>query len=107
MVDTIHIYKGEDKRLNFTITESEVAVNLTGATLTFRAVRRIGEAYLIEKTGALTTDGTDGKCYFTVLAADTDLNNGHYTYEVEVLTSGGKTYIAEVGSLVILQRVEI
>ena len=105
--DTILIYKREDKRLSFTITEDEIAVDISEATLNFRVSRRKGEAYLIEKTGSLTTDGTDGKCYFTVLAEDTDLNQGYYNYEVEVIMADGNTYLAEDGDIIFLSRVEL
>ena len=106
-MSTITLFRGEDKKLNFEILENNQAVDVSGATTKFRVVRRKGEAYLIEEDCSLTGTGTDGKVYVELTGVNTDLNPGHYDYEVESVMAGGETYIGVCGSFVVKSRVEL
>lgn len=104
-------FKGENQRLNFTVTDDDdnpidltapniVDVHLDVAT----GLNRYGELKF-EKTGTNLAD--DGTLDFTINATDTeDFRPGNYLYEVWVEFGNQENYTAEVGKFFLKPRVD-
>lgn len=92
MSTDINIKQRESKTLKFTVTSGGMAVDLTGATLTFAVRRRkTDEAYTIEKADGDFDKSleTDGIVTVSLPAADTDLHAGKYYAELQTAFVAG------------------
>lgn len=83
------VFAGEDKVLSFTIHDSTGAIqNITGWTLQWKLEPAQGQTASVTKAGAVT-DGPNGVCTVTLLAADTSaLAGGSYFHHLDRTDSG-------------------
>lgn len=86
------LHVGDTPRLNFTIKKNDgtcgslVAFDISGAT-TRSVLMKKPDGKVLTRAGTLLTDGTDGKMYYDVLAAD--LNEaGKWHFRAEVTGPG-------------------
>ncbi len=101
-------YQGDDVYPVFTVKDSAgVVVDIsTVSNITWSAKRDEATAAAVTKTKALaqiafTTDGTDGKFYVKLLAADTALLQGFYIHQAKIVDSGGLITTVTVGRLLV------
>lgn len=93
--DTITMYRGEDVRLNFTMTPTE---DITGWTILF-TMRGGG---IIISVAGVVVNGPDGTISIDLEDTDTDdLAPGRYDYDVWRVDDGSEQPIA-VGALTLL-----
>lgn len=72
--------------ITLTITEDDVAVNVSSATTKTIKIRK-PDGTVMTKTAAFTTTGADGKLTYTTVANDIDLA-GEYKAQAYVVMSG-------------------
>jgi len=79
-----HVFIGEAKTLQFTITNAAGAVaNITGWTLLWSLETAQGGTFTLSKAGVVT-DGPNGVCTVTLLAAETSaLVGGNYFHHLD------------------------
>jgi hypothetical protein len=92
----------------FTIRDSAgVVINISAWTFTMSVDTLLDPPDVttlqFAMTGALVTDGTDGKVKFTPAALDTDISPGEYFYDVQRDTPSKKTLIK--GKVLIIQDI--
>ncbi len=86
---TDEVFVGDTPTFTATIKEDDVVVSLAGNTLIqFRLEDPDGISTV--KAGTLTTDGTDGKYFYTFLAADLD-QAGNWRLQGNVTLASGWT----------------
>ena len=72
--------------ITLTITEDDVAVNISSATTKQIKIRK-PDGTVMAKTAAFTTNGSDGKVTYTTVADDIDLA-GEYKAQAYVVMTG-------------------
>ena len=72
--------------ITLTITEDDVAVNISSATTKQIKIRK-PDGTVMAKTAAFTTNGSDGKVTYTTIAGDIDLV-GEYKAQAYVVMTG-------------------
>jgi hypothetical protein len=98
-VTTIVMYRGDDKTFPFTLTQGELPVDLTGASIAFTARTEIdattASLSLTSVGGDITilpnqTTTDKGKITVTIPAADSvDLDPGTYLADIQVTEADG------------------
>lgn len=103
MTTTVNItmYAGETLVRSMTVTQDDVAVNLTGTAI--RYVLNAPTAIVkYVSSGITVTNAAGGAFTLTLLPADTIALNGTYVHEIKLETSGGVVTTAMTGSMNIL-----
>lgn len=98
------VYQGNDTTGTFTVTDSAGdAINLTGATIHWRAKHRhLSGVTLSKTTGSGIASATPSSGIFVVTLTDADtLCFGEYLHEALVVDSGGNRTTVSLGSLFI------
>lgn len=99
----IEIWEGEYKEIPFTVVDADsVAVNITGATLTWRMCSGGPEGEtLITKTPTVVS-ATDGTAKIVLAENDTPIYGGDsYYHELVVEDSGGHSEVGFIGTITI------
>lgn len=107
------MYRGDDKTFQITVKDADgVAVNITGATLTFSVKIDPNEPTPLilkdssDNTEIDLTDPTNGIAEIYLVPADTrDLEAGTYVYDVQIITSGTKKHTLVRANLILLDDV--
>lgn len=93
MITNFMMVAGDSKTLVISVKDAEgVAVNITDATVKWRAARSFGKTAVISKltdSGIQITDGPNGQFTVTLDPTDTDELKGTYYHEAEVTFSDG------------------
>ncbi len=100
------MWQGEDKILEVTVKdESDVVVNLTGATIKWVLAPTVDGTVSITKetggSGIVITDATNGVFQVTINAADTASLEGTFYHEAEVTSSASKVSKVLIGKVII------
>ena len=74
-------------RLNFTLTQNDTAIDLTGSTVRFK-FRKQGGSTLFSRTCTINSPSTLGTCYYDWQSGDL-ANTGFHLGEVEITFPGG------------------
>ena len=99
------MFSGDDKVLVVTVKDlAGVAVNLTGASITWKLADSLTGTVRATKTtaaGIAITDAADGVFEVTVADADTATLSGSYYHEAEVTDSSGRDSTVVFGNITI------
>lgn len=85
------LWSGDDTTLEVTVLDDTgTPVVLTGATLTWKVFTRLGSMLVVKTNGngIAITDAEHGVCVITLTAADTDVLNGTYHHELQMVQNG-------------------
>jgi hypothetical protein len=107
------MYRGDHKTFELSVKDSDnVAVNITGATLTFSVKNDPNDpTALISKSTAVVTEialttPVNGLAEIYLLPADTrDLEAGTYVYDVQIVTAASKKHTLVRANLILLDDV--
>lgn len=98
------IWAGDHADLQFTVVDADgVAVNITGATISWKCAADADSAAIVTKTtasGITITNGAAGIFKVALAPADTTSISGVYYHEAQMTLSGAVTTVA-VGKLTI------
>lgn len=104
------LYAGESRVLNNTISDSAGnPVNLSGATITFKAAKRRNGAAIITKSigsGITVTNAGAGQHTVTLDPADTAALRGVLFWHIRVTDVGGRVSTTNIGTVAIYDPVE-
>ena len=105
----IELIQGDDLRVFLTIRDRDgQLVDLSGAqSIQWSAARTFGAAIDLTKTlaaGSIVVTGLGG-IYFDIAAAESQLLNGSYKQETQIVTSGGLTYTVGQGELIVKPQI--
>ena len=89
MASEIHVNDIGTKFL-VTIKDDGVVVDISAAS-SISIIFKKPDDEVVNKTGTLYTDGTDGKVYYDTLEGDLD-EAGHYKLQAKVVLAGGSYY---------------
>jgi hypothetical protein len=109
----ITLYRGDDRTLSVSVNDSDGdPVNLTSAKVWFTAKQRMrdldADAVLFKRNTAAggsdaeitLTDAANGQAEVYIVPDDSDdIDAAHYTYDVQVTLSSGKTYTVVRGKI--------
>lgn len=94
MITNFQMVAGDSKSLVVTVKDGAgLAVNITGATIKWRAARSFGKSAIISKStasGIQITDGANGQFTVTLDPADTNSLLGVYYHEAEVTSTNNE-----------------
>jgi hypothetical protein len=97
------LYAGEDKQINFTITdENGVAIDLVGSTAVWVLARITSTPeILITKRSTVSTqiDYTDNTYHIYLEDVDTDLLHGKYAHELRMVNADGQESVLATGQV--------
>lgn len=108
ITESDHLFIGEDKSIDFLITENGVPVDCSSWEITWSLARNKADAALLKKSGTDITfsngNGTNDKVSVALADVDTDgLLPGWYTHGLwriddgaELVLSYGKVYLGKV-----------
>lgn len=91
------LWQGEDETIQIPITDGELPVNLTGASVTW--VLTSGNTVVLTKTtdAGITLDSLDGTNDMIVISLDkadtTGLGAGYYAHECRVVSGGDEQVV--------------
>jgi hypothetical protein len=100
--------RGDTSRINFTIKDSnKVVVDISDWTLFTMTVDPSdvpvdGTTKVSQTTGSLTTDGLNGRFYFT---ADSSIPTGSYFYDVQAIDANGDKCTIAKGAYIVEQDI--
>ena len=97
----ITMYAGETMVRSITVTQDDVAVNLTGTSIRY-ALNAPTQVVKYVGSGITVTNAAGGAFTLTLLPADTIGLNGSFTHEIKLETSGGTVTTAMTGVITIL-----
>jgi len=94
----ITVYRGEDRRINFDVTQNDDPVDLSQATVSLEVyANNYSDSPVINQES--TQGDSDGNVPFDLTDQETDLEPGTYRFIVFVTTNNGNKYQAENGRI--------
>lgn len=112
-MNQITIFRGDDRTLSALVQDQGAPVDLAGASVTFTARRVDGTRavvldYSTANGGVVLVDAAAGQCAILISGADTaNAGCGTFLYDLQLVTSGGKTHTTIIGVLNVLEDVTI
>ena len=100
----ITIFKGDTEPLQFTITDTAGAVNLTGQKVFFTVKKKVSDPdnyAIIRKSWTSHTNAVGGITSYTLQPSDTFKNPGTYFWEIQLKGSGGAISTSSTGEFII------
>lgn len=105
----ISIKRGNDRSLKITVTNDDVAQNITAWIVYFMAKKRLSDPdskAVINKTVTSHTNAVGGITHVALSDEDTDLPPNLYHFDVKVVDSSGNKQSSQLGILRILPVVK-
>jgi hypothetical protein len=104
----LEMYSGDTLQITVTVKNtSNVAIDLSGATLSWALAKNVGDTALVTKTtansGVVTVTAASGICRVDIVPADTSGIFGRHWHELEVTDSSGNVSTVIVGQLNIVR----
>lgn len=101
-MNTIDVYRENDKTIPFALTLNDVAVDITGYVLYFTVRESLlladsSDEPTIQKTVTEHTDPTNGQSQFQLNASDTDIAVKQYYYDITYRDTNNDVQTADVG----------
>jgi len=105
-MNDIQVFKGEEKKLNYTITDDDdLTIDLTDKNVYFTVATEFppyGEEVFEVKA---TNKKSNGTCDILLTTNETDITPKLYFLEVWVEFQGGEKYTAEIGRFFVRKKV--
>lgn len=109
MATDLKLYRRNDKTYTVTFTDSNgAAIDITGYTVWFTVKSDVDDTDAnakIQKVVTSHSDPTNGQTQIDLTNADTDIAEGRYVYDIQLLDTSSDVLTVIVGSFIILNRV--